>query len=75
MYIILNTLCLCKLQKICFGARKLKMAPVKSIEYREYFYCVDRVHGDWCAACCKAHVNPASESACLTANNIWNEGK
>jgi hypothetical protein len=46
--------------------------------YREYFYFVDRFHGSAlhgcrCADCCEAHTNFADESACLTADNIWNE--
>jgi hypothetical protein len=48
--------------------------------YREYFYFVDLVHGStlrsgWCSACCEVHMNFAHESACLMANNVWNEGK
>jgi hypothetical protein len=39
---------------------------------------VDRVHGSAlhggrCAACCEAYTNFANESACLTADNVWNE--
>jgi hypothetical protein len=46
--------------------------------YREYFYCVDRVHDsalhrEWCTACCEAHTNFSDESACLVADNIWNK--
>jgi hypothetical protein len=46
---------------------------------QEYFYCVDWVygsalHGDRCAACFEAHMNFADESACLMADNVWNEG-
>jgi hypothetical protein len=48
--------------------------------YREYFYCVDRVHGyalhgERCAACREAHANFADESVCLMADNVWNEWK
>jgi hypothetical protein len=46
--------------------------------YREYFYCVDWVHG--CAlhsgpyaTCCEAHTNFADESACLKADSDQNE--
>jgi hypothetical protein len=46
--------------------------------YKEYFYCVDRVHGSTfhggpCAACREAHTNFADESACLTADNVRNQ--
>jgi hypothetical protein len=45
----------------------------------EYFYFVDWVHsfanhGGQCAAFCEAHMNFASESACLMAD-VSNEGK
>jgi hypothetical protein len=30
-------------------------------------------HGDWHAACREVHMNFADESACLTADNVWNE--
>jgi hypothetical protein len=48
--------------------------------YREYFYCVDRVHdsalhGYRCAACREAHTNFADELVWLMADNVWNEGK
>jgi hypothetical protein len=48
--------------------------------YREDFYYVDRfhgsaLHGGRCTACCKAQTNFADESACLTADNVQNEGK
>jgi hypothetical protein len=48
-------------------------------KYKEDFYFVDQVHGptlhsSWCAACHKAHANFV-ESACLMADNFWNEGK
>jgi hypothetical protein len=48
--------------------------------YREYFYCADRVqgpalHGSRCAACCEAHTIFSDESACLTADGVWYEGK
>jgi hypothetical protein len=48
--------------------------------YREDFYLVDRfncsaLHGGGCAACCEEHTNFADESACLTADNVQNEGK
>jgi hypothetical protein len=47
--------------------------------YREDFYFVVRfhgsaLHGDQCAACCETHTNFAEESACLTADNVRNEG-
>jgi hypothetical protein len=46
--------------------------------HREQFYCVRRVHGsafhgDRCAPCREAHANVVDESACLTADNVWNE--
>jgi hypothetical protein len=46
--------------------------------YIEDFYFVDwfhgsALHGDWCIAVCEVHTNFANESACLTANNVWNE--
>jgi hypothetical protein len=52
----------------------------KCLLYMEYFYCVDRVHGPvlhggWCAACCEVYMIYVHESACLIADNIWNEGK
>jgi hypothetical protein len=52
----------------------------RMVMYREYFYFVDLVHGSvlrggQCAACCKSHTNFADESACLMADNVWNEGK
>jgi hypothetical protein len=31
------------------------------------------LHGGQCAACYKALMNFASESACLMADNVWNE--
>jgi hypothetical protein len=52
----------------------------RGMKYRKDIWCVDRVHGSalhggrW-AACCEAHTNFADESACLTADNVWNEGK
>jgi hypothetical protein len=33
------------------------------------------LYGSWCTTCCEAHINSADESACLTADNIQNEGK
>jgi hypothetical protein len=44
----------------------------------EDFHFVDQfhdsaLHSDWCIAGCKAHNNFADESACLMADNIWNE--
>jgi hypothetical protein len=44
------------------------------------FYFVDWFHGsalqgDRCAACREALMNFTDESACLTADNVWNEGK
>jgi hypothetical protein len=46
--------------------------------YREDFYFVDWVHGsallgNWCTTGCEAHMNFACESACLKADNVWNE--
>jgi hypothetical protein len=48
--------------------------------YREDFYFVDRfhssaLHGDWCTTGYEAHMNFANDSACLMANNFWNEVK
>jgi hypothetical protein len=42
------------------------------------FYFVDRfygsvLHSDWVAVCLEAHTNFVEESACLMADNIWNE--
>jgi hypothetical protein len=58
----------------CFTFHKI----IIQVLYREYFYCVDQVHGcalhsGQCATCHKAHTNFANESACLTADNIQNE--
>jgi hypothetical protein len=39
---------------------------------REYFYCVDRVHGDRCAACHAVDANFPDESVFLMADNVWN---
>jgi hypothetical protein len=46
--------------------------------YKEDFCFVDRfhgsaLHGEQCAACCEAHTNFTDESACLMADNVWNE--
>jgi hypothetical protein len=43
------------------------------LKYREDFYIVDRFHGNQCTAGWEAHMNFADKSACLTADNIWNE--
>jgi hypothetical protein len=45
-----------------------------------YIYCVDRghcsaLHGDRCAACCKAHSSFAHEPVFLMTDNVRKEGK
>jgi hypothetical protein len=33
------------------------------------------LHGGWGADCREEHMNFVDESACLMADNVWNEGK
>jgi hypothetical protein len=33
------------------------------------------LNGNWCAAYREAHMNFSNKSACLMADNVWNEGK
>jgi hypothetical protein len=57
----------------------IRRMALKLIElYREYFYCVDQVHGSalhgrQCPACCEAPMNFFDESAYLLADNVRNE--
>jgi hypothetical protein len=41
----------------------------------EFFSFVDRFTALRCTAGCEARTNFADESAFLTADNVWNEGK
>jgi hypothetical protein len=62
-----------------FKSRKFPCAKKGlSSLYKEDFYFVDRIHdsalhGNWCTASYEEHANFADKSACLMANNIWNE--
>jgi hypothetical protein len=66
---------------ICCGyslsSRKSIMLVNSDIYTVRIFYSLDEfmavLHSNRCTASCEAHANSVDESACLMANNSWNE--